>query len=400
MDLALVIAIAAVATGVMAAVVADARLWVLAPVRAFAVMAVALAIAVHILPEAIDGGGWGVLIVAAVGLVAPIALGRATATLGARHRRMAAELGYVAVLVHQLSDGLALGAATGGAAGGVRHWDLLIGVGAHTVPLIAMLTLTFAELGGRRSAIVRAVGLLAATIVGILLTRLDGSVLPSAEPWLNAAVSGLLLHVLVHDSGDREVPAATRPLEAVGVAMGAALPFLTGGHEHGPLTHALRENLATIVVGASPWIVAGGALAVITAPAYRRSPRAMISTVTGPLTALGLVVAAYAATGLTNVDGIGSVGAALIDAATVVPRPIALVAAILLAAVALAQIARVGLLTWLGTSHAHDHGPARAHDHAAHDHAAHGHAAHGHAARDHAAHDHAARDHAAHDHDA
>jgi hypothetical protein len=363
MDLAYVIAVAAVATGVAAAMIADARLWVLAPVRAFAVMAVAMAIAVHILPEAIDGGGWWVLVVAAIGLVAPIALSRVTARLGARHRRTAAELGYAAVLVHQLSDGLALGAATRGG-GEIHHWDLLIGIGAHTVPLIAMLTLTFAELGGRRGAVLRALGLLAATLVGIALTRLDDHLLPSAEPWLNAAVSGLLLHVLVHDSGDREVPAATRPLEALGVALGAALPFLTGGHEHGAITHAVRENLELVVLGAAPWIVAGGALAVLAARGalavlaargHRRTPRQLVATVTGPITALGLVAAAYAATALTDLDGVHTIGESIAEAATVVPRPVTIVAAIVLAALALARIARDGLLTWLGASHEHEH---------------------------------------------
>ena len=363
MDLALVIAVASVAAGVIAAVVADARLWVLAPVRAFAVVAVAMAIAVHILPEAIDGGGWPVLAVAAAGLIAPLFVSRATARLGARHRRMAAELGYVAVLFHQLSDGLALGAATDE----VRHWDLLIGVGAHTVPLIAMLTLTFAELGGRRAAVVRALGMLAATVVGIVLTRADDTLLPSAEPWLNAAVSGLLLHVLVHDSGDREVPAATRPLEAIGVAIGATLPFVTGGHEHSGLTHSLREDLITVVIAAAPWIVAGGALAALTAPAYRRSPRTVLRAVTGPVTALGLVIAAYAATALTDLDGVRSIGQAVADAATVVPRPVAIAAAIALAALTLLEIAKDGLLTWLGTRHDHGHGHGHDHDHD-HDH--------------------------------
>ncbi|MEZ4403330.1 MAG: hypothetical protein R3B06_25110 [Kofleriaceae bacterium] len=362
MELAFAIAIGAVVTGVVAAVVADARLWVLAPVRAFAVAAVAMAITIHILPEAIEGGGWVVLVVAVVGLIAPILLGRATANLGARHRRLSVELGYGAVLMHQLSDGLALGAATGGH-GDVRHWDLLIGVGAHTVPLVAMLTLTFVELGGRRGAVVRAVGMAVATMAGILLTRLDDTWLPSAEPWLNAAVSGLLLHVLLHDSGDRAVPAATRPLEAIGVAVGVALPFVTGGHEHGGVTHALRDNLATVAVAAAPWLVLGGGLATAVAAARGRGAAGLVATVTGPLTALGLIVAAYAATALTDVDGVHSIGEALAATADGVPRPVAVVCAGLLAAAALAQIARGGLLAWLGTSHAHGPAGADAHDH-------------------------------------
>lgn len=91
----------------------------------------------------------------------------------------------------------------------------------------------------------------------------------------------------------------------------------------------------------------------------------MLRIVTGPATALGLVVVAYAATALTDVDGVHSIGQAVAGAATVVPRPVAIGAAIALAALTLVEIARDGLLTWLGTRHDHDHGHAHgpAHDH-------------------------------------
>lgn len=368
MELALGLAVASVAAGVLAALVADARLWVLAPVRAFAVAAVAVAIALHLLPEAIDGAGLVALVVAAVALIAPIVLGRVAAGVGDRHRRLAAELGFVAVLLHQVTDGLALGAATG--ADGY-HWDLLIGIAAHTVPLVAMLTLTFAELGGRRAVFARAAAMIVATAAGIALTRLDERVLPAAEPWLGAAIAGLLLHVLLHDSGDRAVPRATRPLEAIGVGLGAALPFLAGGHGDHGFASELRDNLGAVVIGAAPWIVVGGGLAAVAAPGHRREPAALVRLVAGPLTVVGLIAAAYAATALEDVSGAGSIGDALRSAASVVPQPVAIAAAVILGGLALAQIAERGLLAWLGTGHlhAHDHAPGGepAHDHA-HDH--------------------------------
>jgi hypothetical protein len=362
MELALGLAVVSVAAGVAAALVADARLWVLAPVRAFAVAAVAVSIAVHLLPEAIDGAGLVVLVVAGAALLAPIVVGRVAAGLGDRHRRIAAELGFVAVLLHQLTDGLALGAATGH---GGYHWDLLIGIAAHTVPLVAMLTLTFAELGGRRAVLLRAAAMIAATAVGIGLTRLDDQLVPAAGPWLGAAIAGLLLHVLLHDSGDRAVPRATRPLEAVGVALGAALPFVAGGEHHPGFASALGANLATVVLGAAPWIVIGGGLAVLAAPGHRRAPMTLIRIVAGPITAVALIVVAYVA---TAVEDLGSVGAAAAAATSLVPDPIALIAAIALGLLALALIAERGLLTWLGTGHSHGHsghGPTHAHDHAA-----------------------------------
>jgi hypothetical protein len=258
--------------------------------------------------------GWVVLVVAGAALLAPIVVGRVAAGLGDRHRRIAAELGFVAVLLHQLTDGLALGAATGH---GGYHWDLLIGIPAHTVPLVAMLTLTFAELGGRRAVLLRAAAMIAATAVGIGLTRLDDQLVPAAGPWLGAAIAGLLLHVLLHDSGDRAVPRATRPLEAVGVALGAALPFVAGGEHHPGFASALGANLATVVLGAAPWIVIGGGLAVLAAPGHRRAPMTLIRIVAGPITAVALIVVAYVA---TAVEDLGSVGAAAAAATSLVPR--------------------------------------------------------------------------------
>jgi hypothetical protein len=365
MDLAYVIAVAAVATGVAAAMIADARLWVLAPVRAFAVMAVAMAIAVHILPEAIDGGGWWVLVVAAIGLVAPIALSRVTARLGARHRRTAAELGYAAVLVHQLSDGLALGAATRrrrrdpslGSAdrhrrahrAAHRHADAHVRRARRPPRRGAARARHARRHAGRHRADPRS------TI----------TLLPSAEPWLNAAVSGLLLHVLVHDSGDREVPAATRPLEALGVALGAALPFVTGGHEHSAITHALREILE---------------LRWSSAPRRGSSPAARSPCSPPPAIAARRQLVRHGhrpdhrarprRRGLRR-DGVDRRRRRALDRPgggrrrDGVPRPVAIGAAIALAALTLVEIARDGLLTWLGTRHDHDHGHAHgpAHDH-------------------------------------
>lgn len=350
MGLALAIAIGSVLAGLVAAIAAHARLWVLAPVRAFAIVAVAAAIALHILPEAIDGGGWAVLLVAAAGLLAPLVLGRATARIQDRHRRVAAELGYLAVLIHQWSDGLALGAATRDDI----HWDLVIGVGAHTVPLVAVLALTFAELGGVRAVMLRALGLLVASILGLLVTRLDAHFLPAAGPWLDAAVSGLLLHILVHDPDERDGPRAARPLEAIGVLGGALLPFVTGGHDHGAVTRALREDLSTVVFAVAPWLVAGAALAALVAPGHRRQPRAIAALATGPVTVIALLVAAYVATGVTEAGG-GSVGAHLRDTVDGAVRTAGIAAAALLGAIALVRIGRGGFMAWLGGVHAHDH---------------------------------------------
>lgn len=343
MALAMLIAALSVLAGLAAAIAAHARLWVLAPVRAFAVVAVAAAIAVHILPEAIDHAGWWVLLPFAAGFALPPLVGQAGATLASGHRRMAAELSYAGVLLHQLGDGLALGAVTGGAHGGHLHWDFLLGVAAHTVPLVAVVALSFAELGGRRAALVRTAGLFAATALGIEITRFGGDAILEAGPWLNAAVSGLLFHVLLHDADDRDVPAAARPLEALGAVVGAALPFATVAHDHGPLADAIRHGLDDVVLMLAPAIVVGGALAALLAPHHRRSPATMVAVIAGPFTALGLVAAAYA------------IAAAELTGMPDVPTWLGGLAAFALAAAAALRIATAGFMAWLGRAHGHHH---------------------------------------------
>lgn len=348
MALALLTAAISVVAGLAAAIAAHSRLWVLAPVRAFAVVAVAAAIAVHILPEAIDAEGWWVMLLFAGGFVAPRLAGAGASRLagpasGHAHRRIAAELGYGAVLLHQIGDGLGLGVITGESHGDHTHWDFVLGIGAHTVPLVAVVALAQAELGGRRAALIRTAGLFAATAFGIALTRLDVSAVLAAGPWLNAAIAGLLFHVLLHDADERDVPAAARPLEALGAVAGAALPFLFAAHDHGALTGALRHGVGDTILMFAPAIVVGGAVAALLAPHHRQSPASILALVTGPFTLLALLAAAYALAATDThvaLDLPGWLGAA---------------AALLLAALALARIATAGFMAWLGRAHAGDH---------------------------------------------
>ena len=137
MLLALATAVVAISLGAIAALVAHERLWALAPLRAFAVIAVAGSVALHLLPETINAAGWPVLLACALGFFAPPLISRAVAAVaaGRGHRRLAIELGYAGVLLHQVGDGLGLGAMTRD-----NHvdWAFLIGVVAHSVPLVAV----------------------------------------------------------------------------------------------------------------------------------------------------------------------------------------------------------------------------------------------------------------------
>ncbi|HVV85184.1 MAG TPA: hypothetical protein VHE35_19115, partial [Kofleriaceae bacterium] len=303
MLLALATAFVAVSLGALAALVAYERLWALAPVRAFAVVAVAGSVALHLLPETITAAGWPVLIACALGFLAPPLRGRAVraAAAGARHRRLAIELGYAGVVLHQVGDGLGLGAMTHA---GQVDWAFLVGVVAHSVPLVAVLALTFAELGGARAAGWRVVGLFAATSLGIALTGNERLLTRAGGSWINAAVAGILFHILLHDADDREVPRSMRPLEALGVAIGVALP-LVADHDHDVaglgLGTALPGALATAASVIGPLALAAwlAVRALVAAP--RREP--LLDRITGPIAPLACVVAAYALAAARAGDG-------------------------------------------------------------------------------------------------
>jgi hypothetical protein len=58
----------------------------------------------------------------------------------------------------------------------------------------------YARAETRNAAIWRCAGLAAASVIGIFATRsVDAAWVGSFELWISAAVSGLLLHVVVHD---------------------------------------------------------------------------------------------------------------------------------------------------------------------------------------------------------
>ena len=223
---AVLIPVVATALGTALALGARRLHWVFEPVRSFALAAVTVTIATHLMPEALDEAGPWALVVLAAGLVLPgvlSTLGGRLARGGDRHAAVAIELGYVGVLAHQVGDGLALGAVSLPDHAGHQHWDLLLAIGAHTVPLAAVVAFSFAGRVGRRAAALRAVGVALTPLIGIVAIRLgDTATATSASPWLNAAVSGLLLHVLAHDmpsAGAREpkVRSAELPPDRAGV---------------------------------------------------------------------------------------------------------------------------------------------------------------------------------------
>lgn len=237
---ALLVPLVAVTIGTSLARLGGAQPGILLPIRAFALAAVVTAVSLHLLPEALAGAGLGVLAAFAAGLWLPMALARSRGARDRlRHRRLASELSFLAVLAHQVSDGLALGALGSGLHAGHSHWDVLLGIAAHTVPLAAVVTLPFAS--STRQLIWRAGLLIAASALGVLGADWLSALHYDAMPWLSATVAGTLLHLLAHDEPPLARPDTLRLFEVGAVIFGAALPVALSSEHSLPALAALTE---------------------------------------------------------------------------------------------------------------------------------------------------------------
>jgi uncharacterized membrane protein YraQ (UPF0718 family) len=258
---ALAVPLLAVAVGTLLALAGGASPRVLVPVRSFALAAVLVAVVTHLVPEAIAVGGPWTLAVFAAGVAAPSLLGklgRNGGTKTAGHARVATELGFLGVVLHQIGDGLALGTLG-------DHRDVVIAIGVHTVPLAAVVALGMEELHGRRVAIARAVVLVAATAAGVIATVASGKVLAAGvAPWVDAAVAGLLVHVLSHDLPTPRRTGTAPLIELAAIVAGVAVVVLTGGEgDPGGIIDALGEVVELIAVPVAAGLAASIVLELV-----------------------------------------------------------------------------------------------------------------------------------------
>ncbi len=243
MVISLVATLASVFAGVLMTVAGAARPSVLLPLRSFAMAALLASVLLHLLPDAIAGAGGATLLAFVAGIVLPNLFSSLRAWRSPTpkrhahdhapppgHRNLVLLFGISGVLLHQIGDGLALGAFSSGPHAGHVHWDLVIGIAAHTVPLVAIVTLPIQK---RRNMAVIALAMVAASALGITLAELGGlGFAASALPWLNAAVAGLLLHILAHDTPTVTRTHALRITETIAVVIGFGLPVLLSHGDH------------------------------------------------------------------------------------------------------------------------------------------------------------------------
>lgn len=265
MLLALFVAVLAVALGAALTAVSGARPTVLGLLRTFAATAAAAVVLTHLLPDALSGAGlWGALAFL-VGLLGPLVLHPLTERLALRKselspRRLALEAGFIGLLVHHVGDGLGIGTYAALPGGVLAHLDVILALIAHTVPLVAVVTLAYRGEYGLAVALRRVAALAAASAVGVAGSfAVPGPALASASAWIGALVSGVLLHVVTHDwLEDLPKSEGARVADLGAAALGLSLVLL-GGHEPGHSNGGpeLLDAALAIAVRGAPFLLVG-----------------------------------------------------------------------------------------------------------------------------------------------
>ena len=253
------------------ALLARRRASLLELTRTFAFTAAAGVVSFHLLPEVLPALGPTALLWIAAGFVLPWLLEVGARVLGPdllarrgiRGMRVAAEVGFAALLFHSLFEGLALLAALQGRA---SRTDLEIAIVAHHAPLTAAVALPFLDLLGVRATLIR-VGLVAlAGVLGVVFGNLvpglasgaDAAVLQRAT----AVVAGALLHVVADEIREQRFSSAgQRVLDLFAAAAGLALAGL-GAFLDVRTTGGILEFVRTataLALGVAPALVASTA---------------------------------------------------------------------------------------------------------------------------------------------
>lgn len=273
MELGLTVAIASVALGAALVLFGTRSRAALSPIRTFALVAAVGVVLFQLLPAALGEVGLWALGVFIIALVLPagferlITLSQRKSGDSSHHDAswIAVEFGYFGLLVHRLGDGIALGLFTGTDGSSGINIGALIAVVAHTVPVTAVLVLAYTERYGLRHALLRALGMAAASVLGVLLVDLaPATLILASEPWILAAASGLLLHVIGHD-WHAESPSSTagRLADLLAIAAGIAVAFLgdlhttpdaQAGHD---MRESILEALADFTLETAPILLLG-----------------------------------------------------------------------------------------------------------------------------------------------
>ena len=214
--------------------------------RTFATLAAVAVVLLHLLPEALHELGPSSILLFLAGWFAP-ALAHWIGQRSTRGRAQNAvlEAGYWGLVVHHVADGIGLGAFTRLPADQGSHLDVIVALAAHTVPLIAVVSLAYRVTFGARAALLRSFGLAAASVLGICLSSLvEPHTIERFAPVIAAVAAGLLLHVVTHDlTEDPAHGPLARSLDLVVAALGVGVSLLGLWHTGDTVSRELMAEL-------------------------------------------------------------------------------------------------------------------------------------------------------------
>lgn len=249
MLLALLVAVFSVLLGAALSFVPSTSRAVLGYMRTFATLAAVAVVVTHLLPEALHELGPLSILLFLAGWFAPALahfIGQRSTNGRAQHAVL--EAGYWGLVVHHVADGIGLGAYTRLPADQGSHLDVIVALAAHTVPLIAVVSLAYRTTFGARSAVLRSLGLAVASVVGIGLSNLAAATtIESFAPVIAAVAAGLLLHVVTHDlTEDRAHGPLARTLDLLVAGLGVAVSLLGVWHSSDPHTREFAHGLVQL----------------------------------------------------------------------------------------------------------------------------------------------------------
>ncbi|MDH5676381.1 MAG: permease [Myxococcales bacterium] len=275
MALVVFIALASIALGAVLGLWPGGTSRAASPFRAFAMVTAVAVVLGQLLPESLSALGLVALGVFALGFAAPRVIERGAFVLTKRpaceHDEREAmctdlglEVGYLGLLLHRVGDGIGLGLYGGPLHADHGHYDVILAIAGHTVPVTALVILAFKTHRGTGSAAFRAVGVALSTLLGIgVAGAFEPATLSAIEPWLTALVGGLLLHIVTHGWPRETAPNLMSRLSDV-AAIGVGLAIVTlGGHSHAgergfpDMRHELGHALWELGLETAPMLLLG-----------------------------------------------------------------------------------------------------------------------------------------------
>jgi len=257
-------------------------------------------VAFHLLPEVLPRQGLAALLWMGAGFALPWLLEAGARAVGPgllqsrglTGLRVAAEVGFAALIFHSVAEGLALVAALSGPG----QADLEIALVAHHAPLTAAVVLPFLELRGPRSVAARSMIIAGAGLAGVLLSGAvpgfgGGALLQKAT----ALTAGALLHVVADEI---RVQRFGSPWERVADMGACAAGLLVAGY--GAALH-LRDSqdarslaeflraLAGTSLAAAPALLLGAAAAPLVGRRIRVDAFVLALVLLGPVAAVAML---------------------------------------------------------------------------------------------------------------